>query len=25
MHPVKYVQVRHGDGRWYDAELLDRT
>ena len=22
--PVKYVQVRHDDGRWYEAELLDQ-
>ena len=24
MRPVKYVQVRHDDGRWYVAELLDQ-
>ena len=24
MRPVKYVQVRHDDGRWYEAELLDQ-
>ena len=22
--PVKYVQVRHDDGQWYEAELLDQ-
>ena len=24
MRPVKYVQVLHDDGRWYEAELLDQ-
>jgi hypothetical protein len=24
MRPVKYVQVRHDDGGWYAAELLDQ-
>ena len=24
MRPIKYVQVRHDDGRWYEAELLDQ-
>ena len=24
MRPVKYVLVRHDDGRWYEAELLDQ-
>jgi hypothetical protein len=22
--PVKYVRVRHDDGQWYEAELLDQ-
>jgi hypothetical protein len=24
MRAVKYVQVRHDDGQWYEAELLDQ-